>query len=207
MFDLDGTLIDSALDIAHAANYTLRSLGHEELDVKTIRGFIGDGSRMLMYKCLGVEREGLVDEALAIYLERYRHHSLDYTLLFPGVEEVLDYYKDKKKAVVTNKVADLSVDVLRGLGVYDRLDMVLGGDSTEEGKPSAQPINAVLTDLKIDRSRALMVGDSIIDIQTGLNAGVATCGVTYGLGEKADLEEAGAELIVDDILELKRFFR
>ena len=195
------------MDIAHAANYTLDNLGLDEIDTSVIRGYIGDGSRRLMGRCLGPERENLVDEALAIYLERYRQHSLDYTVLYPGVEEVLGFYRDKKKAVVTNKGTDLSVAVLQGLGVYDYFDMVLGGDSSKEQKPSPQPVNMVLDNLGVGAPRALIVGDSIIDIQTGLNAGIKTCGVAYGLGNREDLLEKGAELVIEVILELKKFFR
>jgi len=207
IFDLDGTLIDSAKDIARSANYMMRSLGLDELDEKLIRGYIGDGARNLMRKCLGPERLHLADKALSIYLDRYNQHFLDYTVLYPGVEEVLSFYRNKKKAVVTNKPTDLSIAILRGLGVHGYFEVVLGGDSSKELKPSPEPVNRVLDSLGVSPERALIVGDSTIDIKTGRNAGVMTCVVTYGLGKSEELIEAGAELVINDISDLKRFFR
>jgi HAD superfamily hydrolase (TIGR01509 family) len=143
---------------------------------------------------------------MRVFLERYEHHLLDKTVLYPNVHNVLDYLRNKKRAVVTNKMHRLSVAVLRGLGIERQFDAILGGDSGPDKKPHPALLNAVLQCFDIDRAKAVMVGDGETDIEAGRRAGVITCGVTYGLGDKTALIEAGPDFLIDAIDELPQCF-
>jgi phosphoglycolate phosphatase len=143
---------------------------------------------------------------MRVFLEYYQQHLLDNTVLYPHVTEVLDYFGDKRNAVVTNKLHHLAVTVLRGLGIEDRFDIVLGADSGAEKKPDPALLRLVLTEFQIIPANALMVGDGDTDIQAGKCAGVITCGVTYGLANKGDLLAAKPDLLIDDLAQLTRDF-
>ena len=95
--------------------------------------------------------------------------------------EALDYFRDKKRAVVSNKICRLTVEVVRGLGIAEEFDAILGGDSAAQKKPHPALLNHVLAQFDIAPNRALMIGDGDTDIEAGKRAGVVTCGVTYGL--------------------------
>jgi HAD superfamily hydrolase (TIGR01509 family) len=142
-----------------------------------------------------------------VFLKRYETHLLDTTVLYPHVRETLDYFGDKKKAVVSNKLHRLTVAVLKGLGIEDSFDAILGGDIVSRKKPDPEPLKRMLSSFGVEPVRAVMVGDGDIDIEAGRRAGVCTCGVTYGLGKKEQLVEAKPDLLVDDLRQLTRYFR
>lgn len=203
IFDLDGTLIDSRKDIANSVNHTLKTIGLEPLNENIITSYVGNGVRSLMEKILIPSHSHLFDKGMGIFLDYYAEHLLDNTFFFPGVIESLDYFADKKMAVVTNKPENLSVKTLKGLDVYGYFKAVLGGDSLEKKKPSPEPILKVLSDLNIQKEAAIIVGDGLQDIAAGKGAGIKTCAVTYGFTKTEELVKAEPTLIINSLYELK----
>jgi HAD superfamily hydrolase (TIGR01509 family) len=160
----------------------------------------------LLRHALPEEAPNHFDEVMRVFLDRYEHHLLDKTVLYPNVHEVLDYFRGKTRVVVTNKIHRLSVAVLRGLGIERQFNAILGGDSGPDKKPHPGLLNAALQRFAIERAKALMVGDGDTDIEAGKRAGVITCGVTYGLGSKEALLEARPDFIIDELSQLAQCF-
>jgi phosphoglycolate phosphatase len=183
IFDLDGTLIDSKLDLAHAVNATRDMMGMPPLDHEIIYSYVGNGAPVLIRRAVGTEAsDEQLQQALNFFLAYYRDHMLDYTVLYPGVKETLDALRSngKKLAILTNKPVRISQAIVEGLGVGEHFTHVYGGNSFEQKKPHPVGIDTLLAETATQRSRALMVGDSAVDIQTARNARIASCGVTYG---------------------------
>jgi phosphoglycolate phosphatase len=206
MFDLDGTLADTGPDLADSVNYTRYRFDLAPLPQQLIYTHVGRGVEYLLRHAVAVEAPSHFREIMRVFLEHYEQHLLDKTVLYPHVHEVLDYFGDKRSAVVTNKLHHLAVIVLRGLGIEERFDAILGGDSGAEKKPDPALLRLVLTQFQIIPVNALMVGDGDTDIEAGKCAGVVTCGVTYGLANKADLIAAGPDFLIDDLEQLTQDF-
>lgn len=204
IFDLDGTLIDSSKDIAWAVNKTLTRMEMDELPHDVIRGYIGHGVRALLNQAIPLARHHLLESAREIFLGYYKDHLLVETRLYPEVRETLGYFhkRGKRMAVVTNKPLKLTEEILKGLDVARFFSIVLGGDSIQNKKPAPEAIEVVLNDLKVEREKTILVGDSRIDIESGKRAGVLTCGVAYGFRGREELIEAGADAIISEIGEL-----
>ncbi len=200
IFDLDGTLIDSRIDIANALNHTLARLGLPPVTPEEVRERIGRGIRALLRASLG-QRQDLVEEAYPIFLDFYSNHLLENTHLYPGVEDTLRKI-GARKAIVTNKLLRLTEEILEGLGISDYFDTVLGGDSLPERKPSPLPIQWTLERNGVRRERAIIVGDSPLDIEAGKRAGIRTCGAAYGYNNRETLLSAGADWIVESFPEI-----
>jgi len=183
IFDLDGTLIDSKLDLAHAVNATRGHMGHSPLDHERVYSYVGNGAPVLIRRALGEQAsEAQVQEALEFFLEYYREHYLDYTTLYPGVRESLDRLRGagKQMAVLTNKPVRISKAILDGLGIGPHFFRVYGGNSFDFKKPHPIGVETLMRESGVAADRTLMIGDSSVDIQTAVNAGVQSCGVTYG---------------------------
>src|ERR1041385_1358739 len=183
IFDLDGTLIDSKLDLAHAVNATRAHMGLAALDHERVYSYVGNGAPVLIRRALGEQAtEPQVQEALEFFLEYYRDHYLDYTTLYPGVRESLDRLRDagKRMAVLTNKPVRISKAILDGLGVGPHFFQVYGGNSFDFKKPHPIGVETLMREAGVLPARTLMVGDSSVDVQTAINARIQSCGVTYG---------------------------
>ncbi len=208
IFDLDGTLIDSKTDLAISVNATLGYLGRRPLQDETIYSYVGQGAPALIRRALG---EGIpapeVARGLEFFLDFYNRHKLDNTRLYPGIREALRKLADgttppeRVLAVLTNKPVRPSRQILEGLGLLPHFRFVYGGNSFENKKPDPVGVYSILEDTRIPPSAAMMVGDSDVDIQTGLNAGVWTCGVTYGFGT-LNLETNPPDLLIDSLPQL-----
>jgi phosphoglycolate phosphatase len=183
IYDLDGTLIDSKLDLAHAVNATRAHMRLGPLDHELIYSYVGNGAPVLIRRALGADApEETVEAALQYFLAYYHEHKLDYTRLYPGVEEALETISKTgaKQAVLTNKPVNISRAIIHGLGVSEYFFRVYGGNSFEQKKPHPAGIDALLEESGASRARAMMVGDSGVDIQTARNARVACVGCTWG---------------------------
>ncbi|MDH7500720.1 MAG: HAD-IA family hydrolase, partial [candidate division NC10 bacterium] len=202
IFDLDCTLADTKLDLAMATNYALRQLGLPELPPEQIYGYIGNGVKKIIERALTPKNESLHPRALALFREHYADYLLDHTRLYPHVCDTLEYFKGKKKAVATNKDTAFTLKMLKGLGIMPYFEMILGGDATEHLKPNPEPLVRILTTLQAAPSRSAMVGDSVGDVVAGRQAQMITCALTYGLGKREDLIEAGPDYLLDDLWEL-----
>jgi phosphoglycolate phosphatase len=199
VFDLDGTLIDSRLDLANAVNATRRHLGMAALDNERVYSYVGNGAPLLIRRAVGEQAsEPEVQEALEYFLEYYREHDLDFTTLYPGVVESLERLTaaGKRMAVLTNKPVRVSQAIVEGLGVAPHFFRVYGGNSFEFKKPNPIGIETLLEVTGIARESALMVGDSSVDIETARNAQIACCGVTYGF-QPESLEVTPPDIKVD----------
>ena len=206
MFDLDGTLADTGPDLADSVNYTRSCFELTSLPQQLIYTHVGRGVEYLLRHTVAKEASSQFSEIMRVFLEHYQQHLLDKTVLYPHVTAVLDYFAAKRNAVVTNKLHHLAVTVLRGLGIEDHFDAILGGDSGAEKKPDPALLRLVLRQFQIIPSNALMVGDGDTDIEAGKCAGVITCGVTYGLGNKHDLVAAEPDFLIDDLAQLTQDF-
>jgi phosphoglycolate phosphatase len=167
IFDLDGTLIDSASDLAIATNQTRAHFGMPPLDPKVIQSYVGNGAAMLVRRALGAgATEELVGEAVPYFMKYYRAHSLEHTRLYPGVQDlVADLAADGNAlAVLTNKPVKISTDILAGLGVGRHFSRVYGGDSFAEKKPDPVGINTLLAENASRAQDTWMVGDSGVDV-------------------------------------------
>ena len=209
VFDLDGTLIDSRLDLALAVNAAREDAGMGPLDHELIYSYVGNGAPMLIRRSLGPEATGQqVDEALQFFYSYYREHMLDNTYLYPGVRESLDTFlaDGKGLAVLTNKPVRFSQEIIKGLGLAAHFRRVYGGNSFETKKPDPYGLNFLMDELKASKSQTLFVGDNAVDVETARNAGTATCGVTYGL-QPESFEEHPPDILVDHMQELVELLR
>ncbi len=202
LFDLDGTLIDSKLDLVNSVNFMLREMKRNELPVHTVAGYVGHGAPRLVADALG---PGATDEdqqaGLAIFLAHYERHSLDATRAYPGVLEGLETLQEHPLAVLTNKPVKMSVEILEGLGLRKYFRHVYGGDSFPAKKPDPAGAQIVLRDLYAKPEEAAMVGDSDVDVQTARNAGMLAVHVNYGFGQHAR-EAHPADLYVNSLQEI-----
>ena len=204
IFDLDGTLIDSKLDLAHAVNATRRHMGMEPLDHERVYTYVGNGAPVLIRRVLGEKAtEADVERALSYFLEYYREHMLDYTVLYPGVRDALDRFLGAgvQMAVLTNKPVRISRTIVEGLGMGGHFRQVYGGNSFDFKKPHPIGVETLIKECGVTRDRTMMVGDSAVDIQTGRNAGIRSCGVTYGF-QPETLQQESPDLLVDRMEEL-----
>jgi phosphoglycolate phosphatase len=206
MFDLDGTLADTGHDLADSVNFTRGHFALSPLPEKLVYANVGRGVEHLLKQSLPDQASRHFDEVMRVFLEHYEAHLLDRTVLYPGVREVLSYFRGKRRLVVSNKMHRLTEAVVRGLGVAGEFDAILGGDSAAEKKPHPALLHLALEKFQIPAASALMVGDGDTDIEAGKRAGVATCGVTYGLGNKIDLMAAEPDVLIDSIGELPNYF-
>jgi phosphoglycolate phosphatase len=206
MFDLDGTLADTGPDLADSVNFTRAHFQLSALPEILVYANVGRGVEHLLKHSLPEQTPAHFDEVLRVFLAHYEAHLLDRTVLYPGVPEVLEYFRGKRRLVVSNKIHRLTVAVLRGLGVAQEFDAILGGDSAAEKKPHPALLRMALEKFQIPAQSALMVGDGDTDIEAGKRASVITCGVTYGLGDKADLIAAQPDYLIDNLNGLSEYF-
>ena len=224
IFDLDGTLIDSRLDLVHSVNAMLRHFGRPELADDVIASYVGDGAPVLVRRALfgqetnGFDQggngcdEGLHKEALEYFLGYYRMHKLDHTVVYEGIPQVLAGLAhacnggQRLMAVLSNKPVRPSQDIVRALGLGDYFVSVYGGNSFATKKPDPLGARTLLEETGVAAAQALMIGDSGVDVLTGRNAGLWTCGVMYGFAPHT-LEETTPDVVVERPSELGELFR
>ena len=203
IFDMDGTLVDSREDIAGAVNFTLDKLGLKKISLLEITSYIGWGVVDLIEKSLGENHRSLLPRALKIFKDYYRRHSTDKSRLYPGVGEILQHFRNKRKIIVTNRQREFAKIALKAFKIENYFEMIIGGDEVGCLKPSACPLNRGIGKLKVNKKDAVIVGDMAVDIIAGKAAGIYTCAVTYGLGKKEELFKADPDFIIENISELK----
>ncbi len=206
IFDLDGTLIDSRLDLANAVNAALRRMGRAPLPNERIYSYVGDGAPTLMRRALGGDApQEEIERALAHFLAYYREHMLDNTRPYPGVNGALGRFAKAgiPMAVLTNKPERFSRELVRGLGWENLFFRIYGGDSLPEKKPHPIGIETLMREAGAAPAETLMVGDSAVDVLTARNAGVPVAAVTYGL-QPETLEQYPPDILVDSLADLAR---
>ena len=213
IFDLDGTLIDSRLDLVHSVNAALRHIERPELPDEVIASYVGDGAPILIQRALGGEAsdEKLVRKGLEFFLSYYREHKLDHTTVYPGIRETLAQIRGsrngtpRKLAVLTNKPVHPSRAIVDALGLGQFFMQVYGGNSFVTKKPDPEGARKLLEENGLKPEQAAIVGDSHVDVRTGRNAGLWTVGVTYGFA-RATLENELPDVLVDSAPEVGAVF-
>jgi phosphoglycolate phosphatase len=202
IFDLDGTLIDSKLDLVHSVNVTLRELHRPELPEETISSYIGNGAPVLVAKSLGQDvNPDELARALKFFLSHYEAHKLDNTCAYPGVPEALRELSAMPMAVLTNKPVRISVRILEALGLAKYFRAVYGGNSFETKKPDPLGANTILREFSARPTEAVVIGDSEVDVQTARNAGTLAAVVNYGFGMH-DRATHPADLYLDRLMDI-----
>jgi len=200
IFDLDGTLVNSAADITNALNYAIRPYGFERLTVERTISLVGEGITRLIEKLVSQKSADLKNVVLKRFMEYYSEHLTDLTVPYPGVPETLEMLGDYRKAVISNKREDLSRRLLENLALSGYFDVIWGSDSVPEKKPSPAPVIEMLKKISCVSDEAVMVGDSNYDIEAGRAAGVRTVAVSYGYRHVSLLKDA--DFIIDNMKEL-----
>ena len=204
VFDLDGTLIDSTQDLALSVNATRADAGLPALPTATVASYVGNGAEMLIRRALGPAASGAeVAQGLAYFLQYYRAHMLDHTVLYTGVREALATWEKQglAMAVLTNKPERFSRDLVAGLGLGDIFAKIYGGNSFRTKKPDPHGLRRIMRELGFGAAKTLMIGDSSVDVLTARNAGTACAGVSYGLRPE-DFDRHPPDFLVDDMREL-----
>ena len=219
IFDLDGTLIDSRLDLIHSVNAMLRHFGRPELDGDVIASYVGDGAPALVRRALVQDGDGndeaFFRSALEYFLGYYRLHKLDHTTVYDGIPETLAALANgslqaeadrsarptRLMAVLSNKPVNPSRDIVAAMGLAEYFVRIYGGNSFTTKKPDPLGVRTILEETGMEPAQALMIGDSSIDVLTGRNAGLWTCGVTYGFAPHT-LEEVTPDVVVERPVEL-----
>ena len=218
IFDLDGTLIDSRLDLVHSVNAALRHIGRRDLPDHVIAGYVGDGAPILIQRALGGEKvdEAVVRQGLQFFLTYYREHKLDHTTVYEGVKEALTAVQrssgqgssngvPRKLAVLSNKPVGPSRAIVEALGLGPFFMQVYGGNSFATKKPDPEGAVRLLEELGVRPEETAIVGDSHVDIETGRNAGLLTVGVNYGFAPHT-LRDQPPDVLVDTPSELAEVF-
>lgn len=202
IFDLDGTLIDSKLDLVNSVNSMLQQIGRAALPADTVASYIGHGAPKLIASALGPDcTEQERREGLQIFLAHYEKHSLDETRPYSGVTEALQSLHGRALAVLTNKPIALTTEILNGLDLTKYFAKIYGGDSFEKKKPDPSGARKILQELNSQPHAAIMVGDSDVDVQTARNAGMLAAAVTFGFGQY-DRAANPADIYLQNMLEL-----
>jgi phosphoglycolate phosphatase len=205
-FDLDGTLIDSRRDLADSANQLIAELGGLPLPEEAVGRMVGDGARVLVERAL--KAAGLVDpgHALARFLEIYDTRLLVHTRPYPGVEAAIEAARrGARVTMLTNKPLHHTARIVEALGWTPLFDEVVGGDNPLGRKPEPRALQAMMTAAGVTAARAMLVGDSKVDLDTARRAGVRCCLVSFGYGfESVDKAPIERETIVRDVATLVR---
>ena len=208
IFDLDGTLVDSRIDLANSVNAMLRNFGKTELPNEVIASYIGDGAPMLVRRALGdPDDESFVNQALEFFLLYYRKHKLDYTYVYDGIKEALDAIQNSrngnpvKMAVLSNKPVFPSRAIVEALGLGRYFFQIYGGNSFHTKKPDPAEVHALLQEAQVQAGEAAIVGDSEIDVLTARNSGIYSVGVKYGFAPHT-LETVPPDVLIDEPCEL-----
>ncbi len=213
IFDLDGTLIDSRLDLVHSVNAALRHIERPELPADVIASYVGDGAPILIQRALGGEasNEELVRKGLQFFLSYYREHKLDHTTVYGGVKEGLTMIQraangaPRAMAVLSNKPVGPSRAIVEALGLGRFFAQVYGGNSFSTKKPNPEGARKLLEENGVRPEHAAIVGDSYVDVETGRNAGMWTVAVNYGFAPHT-LENCPPDVQVDTPGELAQLF-
>lgn len=208
LFDLDGTLVDSAPDIAAAVDATLVNSGWQAAGVDRVRSWVGNGSRTLIERALrfavGEFDAALHESVHSNFLLEYAKHNGPDTRVFEGVRELLAHCQatNKKMACVTNKPEHLAKQLVAHLGMDNYFSLTIGGDTFPQRKPDPTALLFCCEKLGVPVSRTLMVGDSHIDVNSARAAGMKILCVSYGYNHGSPIAAANPDWLVDDLREM-----
>ena len=209
LFDLDGTLIDTAPDLAHSMDLVMSELHLPTQGLKKVRRFIGHGVRRLVEDIVSTELEGkpakaTLDKALGAFNEHYREQLVQKSSLYPGVPECLQTLRSRgvKLACVTNKPKSFTEPLLEHFLIDGHFDLVLSGDSLQKKKPDPFPLVHACQRLAVKVADSLMVGDSSNDILAARNAGMRCMYMSYGYSDTETVRALGPDAVLDSFAEV-----
>ena len=214
IFDLDGTLINSAPDLTVAVNHMLETLNRDTFSGDIIHGWVGNGALVLVKRALSADRTidetldaELVDNALRIFLDFYAQNLCNETVPYENVTETLHALKEKgyRLTIVTNKPFAFVDPILKGLGLEGLFELILGGNSLPQKKPDPAPLLYVCDKLNVSVGECVMVGDSKNDILAANACGMQSVGVTYGYNYGESIGVYEPDIIIDNFEDLLKF--
>ncbi|WP_372964738.1 phosphoglycolate phosphatase [Marinobacter sp.] len=213
LFDLDGTLVDSAPDLAAAIDQMLAHLGRSPAGLDKVRNWVGNGASILVHRALAgkadwepasPKNEALHKDALAIFYHAYGQLNGQHAVVFNGVLECLEHLKAKgcRMAVVTNKPDQFVAPLLKQTGLDQYFELFVGGDTLPVKKPDPAPLLHAMEKLGGTPGTTVMVGDSAADVHAALAAGIPCVAVRYGYNFGTPIASLGADAMVDSLAEL-----
>jgi len=210
LIDVDGTLVDSVPDLAYCVDEMMKALGREPHGEAKVRDWVGNGVERLTRRALIGQLDGEPsDEDFAkgylIFLDLYKDNTSKRSCLYPGVREGLDYMKSQGYLLgcVTNKDAQFTIPLLKGLGIYDEFGIVVSGDTLPVKKPDPQPLLHAATHFGVGADDSLMLGDSHSDVTAARNAGFQIVCMSYGYNHGEDIRNYNPDAVIDSMVELK----
>jgi phosphoglycolate phosphatase len=206
IFDLDGTLVDSAPDLISAVNFTRGVLGLTAMEEKEIIAFVGDGTDKLVERFVGQELQHRRAEALEIFIAYYEVHLLDNTTLYPGVPEIFEFFQDKTKIIITNKRYNFTRKITDGFNITGYFHDIIGVGSTPFRKPDARILLPLLERFGIDPRLAVIFGDGINDMLLAANTGIKSCALLNGFTPRDTLLSLRPDFVCEDLREIKAMF-
>ena len=207
IFDLDGTVADTLPDIAASARFLAEELGCPPPDEAFVRSCIGGGAGKLVGRILGTDDPARIADAKRLFAEHYNAHAAVRTRLYDGVPEVLEHYAGRKRlAMATFKSRPAAERILAHFGIAGCFERLVTADDCRRTKPDPECVERILTALQVRPEDAVLIGDTVTDMDTGRNAGVLTCGVTYGYGSARDIFTRGPDYLVSRITDIQAIF-
>jgi phosphoglycolate phosphatase len=210
LIDVDGTLVDSVPDLAYCVDEMMKALGREPHGEAKVRDWVGNGVERLTRRALIGQLDGEPsDEDFAkgypIFLDLYKDNTSKRSCLYPGVREGLDYMKSQGYLLgcVTNKDAQFTIPLLKGLGIYDEFGIVVSGDTLSVKKPDPQPLLHAAAHFGVGAEDSLMLGDSKSDVTAARNAGFQIVCMSYGYNHGEDIRNYQPDAVIDSMEELK----
>ena len=202
VFDLDGTLVDSARDLSAALNYVLKKARRPEIAMAQVRNMVGDGARALIIK--GFSESGTMPDRAEIdaiqtdFLEYYYQNITDQTIIFPGAMRVIEKLAEMEipLGLCTNKAIRLTEKLMTEIGLSDYFTTIVGGDSFDYQKPDPRHVISTLEMMAVSPHMAIMVGDSANDIVAARDAGVSSVAVSFGYS-KIPVADLNADIVID----------
>lgn len=207
LFDLDGTLIDSAKDLALSINYTLRTLKRKEFSDDIIDTWVGNGAQTLVKRALSGSKiidenidNVFFEETLSIFLEYYKNNLCEATLPYKNVVNTLQTLQKSgyKMAIITNKPVAFVEPILLALELSSYFELFIGGDSLAQKKPAPEPLLYVCDKFNVAPLNAIMIGDSKNDVLAAKSANIESIAVSYGYNYGEDIRVYSPDVTVDD---------
>lgn len=204
LFDLDGTLVNTLEDLAQATNYALKKLGQPTHSVEDCREMIGNGTSMFAQRALAPDRQNLKADILRLMKDSYNSNCFDRTTVYHGIDETLRKLQslDMIMAVVTNKDHEIAERIVHHYFGKDMFAAIMGATNGIAIKPQPDAVLGVISSLGLTCDQCLFVGDSDVDIKTGLASGIRPVGVSWGFRNISELLDAGADIIIDSPAEI-----
>ena len=210
LIDVDGTLVDSVPDLAYCVDEMMKQLDMPVHGEAKVREWVGNGVERLTRRALIGQLDGEPDDALfekgyPIFMDLYAENTSKRSTLYPGVAEGLAYLESSgiKLGCVTNKAAQFTIPLLKDLGIHDKFEIVISGDTLAKKKPDPMPLLHGAEFFKVKPENAMMLGDSVSDVKASRAAGFQIVCMSYGYNHGVDIRESSPDAVIDSMVELQ----